>query len=170
MAAKVFTTTFFANKDTGTPLIGGVVSIVSNLIFIVLLMPYMKHTGIALATSLSSWCNVLYLLFSLKKLGSLHISAAGVKECLKQFLASGVMLAAVWMFNIFYANARYIKGGFERNSVIIIVVCTGISVFYISGKILGIFNFLDDMKALEKEEKREEKLEENTEVDRAKII
>ncbi|MBR1735072.1 MAG: murein biosynthesis integral membrane protein MurJ [Alphaproteobacteria bacterium] len=154
MATKVFTTAFFANKDTATPLNGGIISIVTNLLFIVLLMPCMKHTGIALATSLSSWCNVIYLLFSLKKLGSLSVTCETVKECVKQVIASLAMLATIYGMNVFYANAHYINGGSDRNIAMLIVICVSIVVFYIVGKITGIFSFLDEMKSLDKKEEK----------------
>ncbi len=152
MATKVFTTAFFANKDTATPLNGGIISIVTNLLFIVLLMPCMKHTGIALATSLSSWCNVIYLLFSLKKLGTLRITGDTVKECIKQVVASVAMLATIVGLDMMYANPHYLNGGSDRNIAMLIVVCASIVVFYVVGKITGIFSFLDEMKALDKKE------------------
>ncbi len=152
MATKVFTTAFFANKDTATPLNGGIISIVTNLLFIVLLMPCMKHTGIALATSLSSWCNVIYLLFSLKKLGTLKITCDTVIECAKQIGASIAMLAAVYGLNIVYANAHYMNGGADRNIALLVVICASSVIFYIVGKIAGIFNFMEAMKSLDKKE------------------
>lgn len=152
MATKVFTTAFFANKDTATPLNGGIISIVTNLLFIVLLMPCMKHTGIALATSLSSWCNVIYLLFSLKKLGTLRVTCGTVKECFKQVVVSGAMLATIVGLDVVYANPHYLNGGSDRNIAMLIVICTGIVVFYVVGKITSIFSFLDEMKALDKKE------------------
>jgi putative peptidoglycan lipid II flippase len=160
MAAKVFTTTFFANKDTRTPLVGGVVSIVTNLFFVLLLMPYMKHTGIALATSLSTWCNVIYLLFSLKKLDTMHISSDTIKDCLKQFFVSAIMFLVIYLINIFYADPVHVSGGFDRNMVLLIAISTSISTFYISGKLLGIFAFLDEMKTMDEKEDKQEQADE----------
>lgn len=149
MAMKVFTTTFFANKDTKTPLNGGIISIVTNLMFIALLMPCMKHTGIALATSLSSWCNVIYLLFSLRKLGTLKISSNTVKECLKQVFISGLMLCSIFAMNI-CAESHYINGGVDRGIAVLSVTVVSIIIFYILGKILGAFSFLNEMKMMDK--------------------
>ncbi|MDR2681971.1 MAG: murein biosynthesis integral membrane protein MurJ [Holosporaceae bacterium] len=154
MVTKVLTTTFFAHKDTKTPLNGGVISIVTNLLFIILLMPAMKHTGIALATSLSAWCNVIYLLFTLKKLGTVRISCDTVKECLKQLVVSGAMWGLIFLMNIYYANSCYIIGGSTRNFVLLAVMGVGIIGFCILGKCSKMFAFLSEIKNLEKTEKK----------------
>lgn len=148
MAMKVFTTAFFANKDTKTPLNGGIISIVTNLLFIAVLMPYMKHTGIALATSLSAWCNVIYLLFSLHKLGTLKINLNTVKECLKQFFIAGLMLGSIFAMNI-YVGKYYVNGGSDRNIAMLSVIAVSILIFYVLGKMLGVFSFLEDMKSMD---------------------
>lgn len=149
MATKVFTTTFFANKDTKTPLNGGIISIVTNLLFIAIFMPALKHTGIALATTLSAWCNVIYLLISLPKLGTIGITSKTVKECLKQLMMSLIMFIAIFAINEFYANAHYINGGVDRNTVLLVVVSIGLIIFYISGKAFGAFDFMNDIKNMD---------------------
>ncbi len=53
---------FYAQQNTRTPLILAGASIVIFLLLSVVLMPWLGHTGIALATSLASWGNVLLLI------------------------------------------------------------------------------------------------------------
>ncbi|GHU11797.1 putative lipid II flippase MurJ [Alphaproteobacteria bacterium] len=151
MMTKVLTTTFFAHKDTKTPLVGGIISIVTNLLFIVLLMPCMKHTGIALATSLSSWCNGIYLLFVLKRLGTVTIECNTVKECLKQIVISAVMLASIFLMNIYATPC--LSDRFGAKIVLLIVAGVSVVVFCLAGKITKTFAFLAEMKDLEKEGK-----------------
>ncbi len=147
MMTKVFSTTFFAHKDTRNPLIGGLISIFSNLLFILIFVPYMKHVGVALATSLSAWCNGLYLIFKLKSLGTVKIEKSVICECMKQLIVSAVMLASIYGMNIF-AESYYVQEGSLRNIALISVVGISILVFFIVGKILGIFKFLEDVKTL----------------------
>ncbi|GHU16168.1 putative lipid II flippase MurJ [Alphaproteobacteria bacterium] len=149
MMTKVLTTTFFAHKDTRTPLIGGFISIATNLLFIAVLMPCMKHTGIALATSLSSWCNVVYLLFVLNRLGTIKIESNTIKECMKQVGISAVMLMSILFMNV-YAAPYYMLGGFDRNIALLAVVAASVIVFCIAGKVTKTFAFLSEMKNLEK--------------------
>lgn len=151
MMTKVFSTTFFAHKDTRTPLIGGVISIVSNLLFVFLLVPYFKHVGVALATSLSAWCNGLYLIFKLKSLGTVKIQKSVLCECAKQLIVSAIMFAAICGMNIFANHYYYVQEKFIRNIAVISVVGLSILVFLIAGKIFGIFKFLDDIKTLKED-------------------
>ena len=151
MMTKVFSTTFFAHKDTRTPLIGGIISIISNLLFIFLLVPYFKHVGVALATSLSAWCNGLYLIFKLGSLGTVKIERSVLWECAKQLIASFIMFSAICILNIFVNDYYYVQDKLDRNIAVISAVGFSILVFYIAGKTLGIFKFLEDIKTLKED-------------------
>ena len=151
MMTKVFSTTFFAHKDTRTPLIGGIISIVSNLLFIFLLVPYFKHVGVALATSLSAWCNGLYLIFKLNSLGTIKIEKSVLWECAKQLIASFVMFLAIYVINFFANDYYYVQDKFDRNVAVISAVGFSVLVFYVAGKILGIFKFLEEIKTLKED-------------------
>lgn len=151
MMTKVFSTTFFAHKDTKTPLIGGVISIISNLMFIFILVPYFKHVGVALATSLSAWCNGLYLIFKLSSLGTIKIEKSVLWECAKQLIVSFVMFSAIYVMNTYASDYYYVQDKFDRNMAIISAVGFSVLVFYVVGKILGIFKFLEDIKTLKED-------------------
>lgn len=151
MMTKVFSTTFFAHKDTKTPLIGGVISIISNLMFIFILVPYFKHVGVALATSLSAWCNGLYLIFKLSSLGTVKIEKSVLWECAKQLIVSFVMFSAIYVMNTYASGYYYVQDKFDRNIAIISAVGFSVLVFYVVGKILGIFKFLEDIKTLKED-------------------
>ncbi len=150
MVMKVFTSAFFAHKNTRVPLIGGIVSIVTNALLIVALLPIMKHNGIALATSLSSWFNAFYLLIALKKLGTVNV----VMKTWGQFLMQCVVSAIMFMFILGvtpFVSDYYANGGLERNIAIVGVITASILVFYIFGKIFGIFKFIKDLKSVAKD-------------------
>ncbi|MDR3156271.1 MAG: murein biosynthesis integral membrane protein MurJ [Holosporaceae bacterium] len=153
MATKVFSTTFFAHKNTRTPLIGGIISIITNLLFIGVFMPTLKHTGIALATSLSSWCNVVYLLFCLRKLGTMNVDMGTAKECGRQFIASVIMMMAIIGMNVF-AEYHYHNGALERNITLLIVISVGLLVFYVIGRIFGIFKFFGVFETIDKKDEK----------------
>lgn len=140
MMTKVFSTTFFAHKDTRTPFIGGIISIVSNLLFILLLVPYLKHVGVALATSLSAWCNGLYLIFKLDSLKTVKIERSVLWECVKQLIVSFIMFLSICAMNIYM-----------KEMSIVPVIGISILVFFVVGKIFGIFKFLEDVKTLKED-------------------
>lgn len=153
MVTKVFSTTFFAHKDTRTPLKGGIVSIVTNLLCILLLTPCMKHTGIALATSLSAWFNGIYLIAKLHTLGTVKVDTGTIGECFKQFAVSAVMFVVIIFANNYWATAHYLNGGMDRNIALLAVCGVSIVVFMIIGKAFKMFTFLDEMKSMDKTEK-----------------
>lgn len=140
MMTKVFSTTFFAHKDTRTPFIGGIISIVSNLLFILLLVPYLKHVGVALATSLSAWCNGLYLVFKLSSLKTVKIERSVLWECVKQLIVSFIMFLSICVMNVCM-----------KEMSIVHVIGISILVFFVVGKIFGIFKFLEDVKTLKED-------------------
>jgi len=66
-AAKVIIPAFYAYKNTKTPVWGAFLALVSNIIFILILIKPMRVGGIALATSLASFINLGFLLWHLEK-------------------------------------------------------------------------------------------------------
>lgn len=65
MLIKVLAPGYFARKDTRTPVKIGIIAMVSNMGFNLLLVFPLAHAGLALATSLSAWLNAGLLLIGL---------------------------------------------------------------------------------------------------------
>lgn len=90
-AVKIVTATFFALKDSRTPMIMAAISVAANIVLGIILMGPMAHAGLALATSLASILNLALLVQALRnKLGSLGgrgiLQSAG-----RTLLSAGVM-------------------------------------------------------------------------------
>jgi putative peptidoglycan lipid II flippase len=66
-ATRIAAQTFYALGDTRTPVIVGFLSVAVNVVLALLLMWPMRHTGLALASSLSSYVNVLGLCWLLRR-------------------------------------------------------------------------------------------------------
>lgn len=64
---KIYSTTLFAQKDTRTPVKIAMLCVGLNLALNLILVKSMQHVGLALATAISAWTNVLLLIFVLKK-------------------------------------------------------------------------------------------------------
>lgn len=93
---KIVAATFFALKDTRTPVIMALVSIVANIVFGIILMRPLAHGGLALATSLASFLNLGLLVHALNsKLGSLGWRSI-IQSAYKTLLSAGFMGVAVW--------------------------------------------------------------------------
>ncbi|MDR0555519.1 MAG: murein biosynthesis integral membrane protein MurJ [Holosporaceae bacterium] len=151
MATKVFSSAFFANKDTQTPLKGGLLAIFFNLLFIGLLVPSLKHTGIAMATTLSSWCNWIYLAMNVKKRCGIQVNSSTKKTCRKLILVSLGMLTAITFLNT-YAERYYQNGGVGRAAALLIVTGFGLGIFGVLGAVVRAFGFLKEIKEIEKKD------------------
>jgi putative peptidoglycan lipid II flippase len=92
---KILATAFFAREDTATPVKIGVVALVVNVVFNLLLMGPLAHVGIALATSISAWVNVGLLAWMLSKHGRLRLDDRLRRKFGRITLASVVMAGVV---------------------------------------------------------------------------
>jgi putative peptidoglycan lipid II flippase len=96
-AVRIVAATFFALKDTRTPMVMAFVSILANIGLGVVLMKPLAHAGLALATSLASVLNLALLVLALrKKLGSLGWRGIA-QSALKTSGSALVMGATVWV-------------------------------------------------------------------------
>lgn len=69
VTTKVFAPGFFANKDTVTPVKIGVLCMGVNLTLNLLLMGPFGHVGLAIATSIAGWLNIILMGYVLMKRG-----------------------------------------------------------------------------------------------------
>ena len=66
-ATRIAAQTFYALGDTRTPVLVGFVSVMVNVVLALVLMWPLRHTGLALASSLSSYVNVIGLCWLLRR-------------------------------------------------------------------------------------------------------
>ncbi|HET9925359.1 MAG TPA: murein biosynthesis integral membrane protein MurJ [Methylomirabilota bacterium] len=64
---RIAAQTFYALGDTRTPVLAGFLSVAVNVVLALVLMWPLRHTGLALASSLSSYVNVLALCWLLRR-------------------------------------------------------------------------------------------------------
>lgn len=104
-AVHTLSRSFYALKDTKTPVWCAVLSIVGNIVFSLLLVGVMKQGGLALAYSIAGILNMGVLLLLLhRKIGAFG-GRALVKSILQTILISAVMgvvvYAVAWLFEQF---------------------------------------------------------------------
>jgi putative peptidoglycan lipid II flippase len=71
---------FFSRKDTATPTWFAAVSLVVNVALSLALFGSLKHVGIALATSVAAWINVILLAVFLARRGHFRLEGAEWKQ------------------------------------------------------------------------------------------
>jgi len=76
---RIVVATFYALQDTKTPVKIAVISLFVNIVLSVLLMGPMRHSGLALATSLASGVNFILLIGALKK----RLGRIGARDILR---------------------------------------------------------------------------------------
>lgn len=137
VSGKVLTATFFAQKDTVTPMKIGMFCLGLNVVLNLILMWPLLQVGMALATSLTAWCQVLLLLFILKKRGAIVISPVLKSSFLKVSFVSFVMGAALWILNKHFVLPKTLFAGIGHLSF---MMGSGIVVFFLLGYWLGAFD------------------------------
>ena len=91
---KILAPSFYAHQDTKTPFKIATLCVVINLAFNLLLMGPFQHVGMAMATSIAGWVNVILMTWVLRKREWMKISRELIIESGK-ILASCVVMAVV---------------------------------------------------------------------------
>ena len=99
MLVKVLAPGYFARQDTTTPVKVGVVALVTNMVFNLLLIYPLAHVGLALATSISAFVNAGLLFAGLYRLKVYHFTRGWLIFGLRILLANLVMLALLVSMN-----------------------------------------------------------------------
>jgi len=92
----LLTRVYYALQDTKTPMINSAYALGLNFIFNLILVQFMGHNGLALATSLSAIITAITLLYHLrKKIGNLGLKAM-TQSSVKIFISSLIMGVVVY--------------------------------------------------------------------------
>ncbi|MDP2193460.1 MAG: murein biosynthesis integral membrane protein MurJ [Alphaproteobacteria bacterium] len=91
VTSKIFSATFFAVENTKTPVKIGLITLVINIILNLVLMQYYAHVGMALATSIAAWCNVILMGYYLNKTNLFMFTRRQMGHLVKVIILSFVM-------------------------------------------------------------------------------
>jgi putative peptidoglycan lipid II flippase len=86
---KVLQPGYFARENTKSPMWMAVITVLVNIVFSLLLFPFFGHVGIAIATSISAWVNVVLLWVGLK--GFVTLEKENWRRLVAMVVASLVM-------------------------------------------------------------------------------
>ncbi|MCB9800306.1 MAG: murein biosynthesis integral membrane protein MurJ [Candidatus Omnitrophica bacterium] len=119
---KIITTAFYAAQDTRTPVTTGIVALITNVCFNLILMGPLKEAGLALATSLSG----LIQFFTLMVLYNRRITALEFSEVWRSFLKITAASAAMALSAFFVF--RYLEHSFSGGSTSVQLLQVGGSI------------------------------------------
>jgi putative peptidoglycan lipid II flippase len=133
---RVIVPTFYAFKDTKTPVKASFISLIANIIFSIILMKYLLHMGLAIATAIASMINFTLLLFYLKKY--LKINVAELSNFLLKIILPAFSITVFLIFFQKFFPYDYYANFFIKFSYILIMVFLSIIIYITVCYIMGI--------------------------------
>lgn len=128
---------FYARKDTATPVKASLTGLAANLALKVLLMASLAQVGLALATAVGAWINLLLVLGFAVRAGYLDLDGA-LMQSLGKFAASGAALAAALWGAAKLASAYVAQlPAFRDETTLLVLIAIGAIVY--AGCILLLF-------------------------------
>src|SRR3954447_24153184 len=117
--------TFYARKDTATPVKAALTGVVVNVALKVALMGALAQIGLALATAVGAWVNLLLVLFFAVRAGYLELDRAWMTS-LAKFAAAGVLLAAALWATARFASVYFAQmHTFRDETILLLLIATG---------------------------------------------
>src|SRR6202163_640485 len=97
--------TFYARKDTSTPVKAALTGVAVNVALKIALVGALAQVGLALATAVGAWINLLLVVGFAVRAGYLDLDRA-LMQSLAKFLVSGIVLGAALWFAARFAAAH----------------------------------------------------------------
>jgi putative peptidoglycan lipid II flippase len=129
--------TFYARKDTATPVKASLTGIIVNVGLKFALMGSLAQVGLALATAVGAWVNLLLVIGFAVRAGYLRVDRLFVLSLVK-FVMSGIVLAAALWFAARFASIYFVEQSALREEIILVSLVLVGTVVY-SGLILLLF-------------------------------
>lgn len=121
----LITRVYYSLQDTKTPMINGAIAVGFNIILNLILVKYMEHAGLALATSIATAIATILMFYTLKKkIGSLG-TLSYIKCGLKAGLASAIMGVIAY---VVYHGLYSALGVSKLYNLISLLVAVGLAV------------------------------------------
>ncbi|WP_265047098.1 murein biosynthesis integral membrane protein MurJ [Alkalimarinus alittae] len=137
MLIKVLAPGYFSRQDTKTPVKIGVIAMVVNMVFNLILIWPLAHTGLALATALSAWLNAYLLYRGLLKEGVYWLQD-GWGKFMFQLLFSLLIMSGVILVLLQYFPDWLLMSVMERIGYLSIMVVSGGASYFVALYVSGI--------------------------------
>src|SRR5215211_503469 len=121
--------TFYARKDTATPVKAALTGVAVNVALKILLVGSLAQIGLALATAIGAWINLLLVIFFAVRAGYLELDRAWMIS-LAKFAAAGVLLAAaLWAIARFASFYFAQMHTFRDETALLLLIAAGAFVY-----------------------------------------
>jgi putative peptidoglycan lipid II flippase len=129
--------TFYARKDTATPVKAALTGVAVNVALKILLVGSLAQVGLALATAVGAWINLLLVIGFAVRAGHLVLDRAILRSFAKFALTGIILGAALWFAARFAAVHLAQISAFRDEAALLILVVVGAVVY--AGSILALF-------------------------------
>jgi putative peptidoglycan lipid II flippase len=129
--------TFYARKDTATPVKAALTGVAVNVALKIALMGTLAQIGLALATAVGAWINLLLVLGFAVRAGYLELSRP-LTLSLAKFVASGIILAAALWITARFATAYFAQMTMFRDETALVLL-TAVGAFVYGFSVLLLF-------------------------------
>jgi len=135
---RLITMSFYALKDTKTPVKIGIYIVIVNIALDLILVRYLAHSGLALATSIAAIINLIILLKALQnKIGNLELKKHAL--FLLKIVISSIFLGIICVLvNNYFSSILDLNNKYNQAVQVIISIFSGGLVYLISSYILGV--------------------------------
>jgi putative peptidoglycan lipid II flippase len=144
---KALTPGFFARGDTATPVRIGACVVALNLALNLALAPLLSHVGVALATGLAAWGNVLALGWLLMRRRQLVLDRR-LRRAAPRLLAAALVMAA--LLAGLGAALFPLEGGLARFGALALLVALGIATYFGTAQAIGGLELRDALRMLKR--------------------
>jgi putative peptidoglycan lipid II flippase len=121
--------TFYARKDTATPVKAALTGVAVNVALKVALIGWLAQIGLALATAIGAWVNLLLVLVFAVRAGHLDVDAAFRRSLLKFFASAIVLAAALWGTAVGLPRLGVGTGRFGAEITLAVLILVGAIVY-----------------------------------------
>nr|AIE98759.1 Virulence factor MVIN-like protein (mviN) [uncultured marine thaumarchaeote KM3_08_A11] len=139
---KIFSNFFFARDDTKLPFYLSVVSVILNILISVSFFNRIGFVIIPIATSISSWINVTFYYYFIKKRNLYNFDKTFIYKFPRIILSVVVMAVVLYLLLDFFSDQFNYNESWKFIYLFIIVIISLISYFLISN-FSGTFKFRD---------------------------
>src|ERR1700693_1310582 len=129
--------TFYARKDTATPVKAALIGVAANVALKIALVGALAQVGLALATAVGAWINLLLVIAFAVRAGYLELDRALIKS-LAKFVVCGAVLAAALWFAAGFASLHFAQLSTLRDEAALLLLI-GVGAIVYSGSILLLF-------------------------------
>ena len=119
VAIKILNADYFAHQDTLSPVKAAIITLIVNVLLAYSLIDILGHVGIALATGLTTWLNVVLLMVGLRPRGYLRIDYPFVRRIL--YMSICAVMMGVVVYGIISVSDRWVTVGSSIDRVLVLI-------------------------------------------------